>query len=147
MSKLHLRNRVRPEILRYAANMRARPTRHEREVWHFLRNKNLGVTFYSQSVLRGYIADFYCPKAKLVIEVDGPSHEAVADFGRDLALDSLGIKVLHIKNKQVEQDYAGVFRKIAATVRTRITDQNARWWIDTLVDYFETRLQEINEGS
>jgi very-short-patch-repair endonuclease len=91
---MHLRNRVRPIKFAQAREQRNNPTKSERVLWGYLRCKQLGLRFHRQNIIRGYIVDFYCPGAKLVIELDGPTHDPVYDDRRDNQLANLGIKTL-----------------------------------------------------
>src|SRR5215471_5025679 len=74
---------------RFARSLRNRATHAERILWQYLRRRQLGVRFRRQSVLLGWwIADFYCPSQKLVIEIDGLTHvgRELADAKRDAEL-------------------------------------------------------------
>lgn len=66
-----------------------------------------------------YIVDFYCPAAKLVIEIDGEYHntpeQQEKDQQRDQRLTALGLKVLRFANEQVENDIESVLREIFLT--------------------------------
>ena len=56
----------------------------EKLLWSKIRGKQLkGLQFYRQKIIGNYIADFYCPKSKLVIEVDGGQHYNVDGKGKD----------------------------------------------------------------
>ena len=58
-----------------ARSLRTKPTDAELHLWQRLRRKQiLGVQFYRQKPIANYIADFYAPAAKLVVEVDGAQH-------------------------------------------------------------------------
>lgn len=73
-------------------------------MWGLIRCCQLGVKFRRQVVLRGWIADFWCPSAKLVIEVDGGSHNgrAEADRFRDATLaHEIGARTLRFTNAMV----------------------------------------------
>jgi len=89
-----LRNKVRPIKWAQARELRRNPTISERVLWRYLRRKQLGLRFHRQNIIRGYIVDFYCPGAKLVIELDGPKHDPIYDDKRDNSLANLGIKTL-----------------------------------------------------
>jgi very-short-patch-repair endonuclease len=97
-------------------NLRVNLTGAERCLWTRLRLKHLGYTFYRQKPIGEYIVDFYCPKAKLVIEVDGSQHfkaEAAGnDRVRDEYLKSLGLTVLRFSNSEVLKSTDSVARKI-----------------------------------
>ena len=71
----------------------------ERALWERLRRKQvLAVQFYRQKPIGNYIVDFYAPKAKIVVEVDGSQHmeseQAARDLQRDAFLASQGLRVL-----------------------------------------------------
>jgi len=75
-----------------------------------------GYKFYRQKVIGNYIVDFYCPRAKLVIELDGGQHfmdEGIErDKERDRYLSSLGLKVLRFTDKEVINELSSVLEKI-----------------------------------
>jgi very-short-patch-repair endonuclease len=75
----------------------------ERVLWGFLRYKRLGFGFRRQYPVGPYLLDFYCPEAKLCVEVDGEMHLARQDRdeARDLYLSQLGIETLRIQTKEL----------------------------------------------
>ena len=82
-------------------------------LWSKIRMKQLkGFQFFRQKPIGGYIADFFCMKAKLVIEIDGGQHylkeTAVYDKLRDERLKNLGLKVLRITNDEIKENIEGV---------------------------------------
>lgn len=82
-----------------AHTMRHSPTPSEATLWQLLSGRKLGVAFRRQVPLAGrYIADFFAPSARLVVEVDGPSHLARvrSDARRDRVLAKLGYRVLRL---------------------------------------------------
>ena len=66
---------------------------------------NLGVQFYRQKPIANYIADFYAPSAKLVVELDGAQHlepgQSKYDAQRTRDLEQQGLKVLRFDDRQV----------------------------------------------
>ena len=89
----------------------------ERLLWKRVRFKQMrGLLFYRQKPLLKFIVDFYCPKAKLVIELDGSQHfeeaQRVADAERDAALTGLGLRVLRFDNRQVLMEIDAVMTVI-----------------------------------
>ena len=84
--------------------MRQAPTPSERCLWARLRAGQLGVKFRRQHVIGRFIVDFYCSERRLVVEVDGESHDARTqrDQERDEALRAMGLRVLRLGNAQVE---------------------------------------------
>jgi very-short-patch-repair endonuclease len=98
-------------------------TPEERRLWFcFLRT--YPVRFSRQKVLGKYIADFYCGKAQLVIELDGSQHfepeNAEADRVRTGFLEGYGLKVVRIPNNEVNRDFDGVCRYIDRLVKERM---------------------------
>ncbi len=90
-------------------------TEEEKHLWFdFL--CSLPVRVKRQKVIGRYIVDFYIPKAKTVIEVDGIQHTAPEarkeDEERDLYLQSLGITVLRYSNESVQKNFRGVIADI-----------------------------------
>ena len=101
----HLKERSR--------ELRSRMTDAELALWERLRRKQLcGLQFYRQKPISTFIVDFYCPAAKLVIEVDGGQHYkeegASSDAMRDLHLQRLGLGVLRFSNLDVLGNLDGV---------------------------------------
>jgi len=86
-------------------SLRDNLTEAERCLWTRIRLKHLGYMFYRQKPIGEYIVDFYCPKARLVVEVDGGQHftedEASNDRVRDEYMRSLGLMVLRFSNSEV----------------------------------------------
>ncbi|MGP8081089.1 MAG: endonuclease domain-containing protein [Dehalococcoidales bacterium] len=86
-------------------------------LWSKLRMKQLNnCQFYRQKIIGEYIVDFFCPKYKLVIEVDGGQHysdeKLSADKNRDETLRSLGLKVLRFTNVDIFKNIEGVVIRI-----------------------------------
>ena len=95
----------------------------ERLLWNRVRFKRVrGLLFYRQKPLLAFIVDFYCPKAKLVIELDGSQHleetHRAADAERDAALAGLGLRVLRFDNRQVLTEIETVMAVIDGVVWT-----------------------------
>ncbi len=96
--------------------MREHATPTERMLWQRIRNNQLDVKFRRQHPIGNYIADFYCHKFKLVIELDGKYHnrdnQKKADSLRDMDMKVLGIKVLRFDDDDVVNDLETVITKI-----------------------------------
>jgi very-short-patch-repair endonuclease len=93
----------------------------ERLLWSKLRGKQLkGFQFYRQKIIGNYIADFYCPKLKVVIEVDGGQHYSAEgrekDKMRDDYMISAGITVLRFSDREVLGQINAVLEKIWSRV-------------------------------
>ena len=101
----------------FARDMRKDPTEPEKRLWTRLSQSQLGGhKFRRQSVIGPFIADFFCPQKGLVIEVDGDTHDILADLKRDAALNRLELKVLHVGNADVIRNLDGVCETILRTL-------------------------------
>ena len=106
----------RARLLAYARTMRGQPTRAERVLWHSLRACQLeGLRFRRQAPLGPFIADFFCPSIRLVVEVDGVTHtDPDLDRERDKWMQSQGIRVLRFWGEEVVTNLEGVLQVILA---------------------------------
>jgi len=98
-----------------AKELRQNMTPEEALLWHELRtNKFAGWHFRRQQVIDGFIVDFYCHAASLIVEVDGGIHEIQKeqDAERDAHLISRGFCILRVTNDEVNKDLQGVLQKI-----------------------------------
>ena len=89
----------------------------ERLLWLYLRNRKIkGFKFRRQYSIGRYVVDFYCPKARFVIEVDGPTHltkkARIYDRQRQQKIEHLGIKFLRFNNPDVYQNIEGACKRI-----------------------------------
>ena len=116
----------------YARQLRKNMTPEERTLWYaFLREHPL--RFMRQRPIDRFIVDFYCAKAKLVIELDGSQHfedeGSEKDRERDAVLAAYGIKVLRIPNNAVRQNFRGVCERInqELTELTSLPLEKGRW--------------------
>lgn len=126
-----VRRRMKREKRGFARRMRLNPTPHEAAVWDMISNQQLGVKFRRQALLLGYIVDFWCPKIRLVLEVDGASHftaEGQAlDATRDAAMAARGIRTMRVTNAIVDHDPEGVRQAIwQEIVRLLRSDSDGR---------------------
>jgi very-short-patch-repair endonuclease len=98
-----------------ARQMRSQPTPAEKLLWERIKNKQLlGYKFRRQQVIDGFIVDFYCYEAQLVVEVDGKIHDytQVQDAIRQEFLESLGLRVVRFKNEDVVLEMEAVVQAI-----------------------------------
>ena len=108
-------NRLKPD----ARRMRQEQTPAEAKVWSALRNKQVaGLKFRRQHAVDRYIVDFYCHEMRLVIEVDGPTHDATVeeDAIRQQVIENQGITFLRFKNDEVFDDLPSVLERILNVV-------------------------------
>lgn len=107
MGKDIIYNNTKLKFLR--KNLRNNPTPAESALWEQLRAGRLnGTRWRRQYSIGNYILDFYCPKARLCIELDGEMHFTAqgdtADFDRTEYLNSLGITVIRFENCEIWKD-------------------------------------------
>jgi very-short-patch-repair endonuclease len=120
-----LENRLRqpapPPHRTFARTMRADSTKAENVLWQALRNKQLeGLKFKRQVPLDGYIIDFVCFEAKLIVEVDGSQHaESDRDAARDRHFEAAGFRVLRFWNDDVLTALDGVCMAILREAQGR----------------------------
>lgn len=108
---------LRRKMVETARQFRKTPTPSEAVLWQALRGKKLdGVKFRRQQPIGPFVVDFYAPAYRLVVEVDGPIHEAqrTADRERQELLESLGLRVVRLSAHQVESDLSGALNAIRA---------------------------------
>ena len=126
-----------PSLRDLSRQLRRNMTRHERHLgYDFL--SQYPVRFVRQHPLSDYIVDFYCAKAKLVVELDGSQHydpeEAAADAKRTADLGKLGLYVLRFPNNVVDRCFEGVCEAIDLTVQARLSGSPVpEFPVDTVV--------------
>jgi very-short-patch-repair endonuclease len=97
---------AKPDLFEMAKENRKNPTAAEKVLWNILRKyRNDGFLFRQQHPIYLFIADFYCHKINLVVEVDGGVHfneeSQEHDDGRTGVMEGFGIKVIRFTNEQV----------------------------------------------
>ncbi|MEE2567450.1 endonuclease domain-containing protein [Hyphobacterium marinum] len=98
-----------------ARQLRRTPTDAETRLWRYLKNRNLeGWKFRRQAPIGPYVADFFCPDAKLIIEADGGQHalEVARDARRTRWLESEGYRVIRFWNNDILSNTDGVLTVI-----------------------------------
>jgi very-short-patch-repair endonuclease len=113
--------RYRAQLKPKARQLRKHMTDSERVLWSRLRGKQLfEVQFYRQKPIGEYIVDFYAPRAKLVVEVDGSQHmaaeQAEKDDLRDAYLAAVGLRVLRFNSRDVLKETDAVVEVIYRTI-------------------------------
>ena len=113
-----------PWLRQWARNLRNNSTLGEVLLWQQLKGrKMMGYRFLRQRPMGRFIADFYCPKLKLVIEVDGGSHliheNQQRDVKKDKFLKSKGIHVMRIIDADVRYNMPAVLEGITEWIETR----------------------------
>ncbi|MBL7164110.1 MAG: endonuclease domain-containing protein [Anaerolineales bacterium] len=113
--------KVSREKLKRARELRQEMTPAEHRLWSQLRaNRMAGWHFRRQQIIDGFIVDFYCHKAGLVIEVDGPIHQKqkVEDAERAEVLSARGLRILRFTNREVMNNLRQVLQTILDTLKT-----------------------------
>ena len=105
-----------------AREMAKNQTFPEKVLWECLKNKKLGVWFYKQKVILGYIVDFWCPAAGLAVEVDGKHHQCQKkyDANRDAVLAGKGIMTVRFPARDVSGSLDNVISEVVVTVKQRL---------------------------
>ena len=109
-----------------ARQKRHNPTPAEDKLWQELRNRHLcGAKFRRQYTVDRFIVDFFCPKTKLIIEVDGPIHDYTQeeDALRQEFLEAQGLKVIRFTNDVVMKEMQTVLAAIADLLQQQIDDK------------------------
>ena len=111
------------DINNIAKTLRKQMTRQERHLWYdFLRN--YGVKVYRQRTIDYYVADFYCPAAKLVVELDGGEHytekKMLDDEYRTAIINQYGIHVVRIPNNEIDNNFYNVCTYLDSVIKERI---------------------------
>ena len=111
-------------IVHNAKILRKNMTKEERHLWYdFLRT--YPIKFLRQKTLGKYIVDFYCAKAKLVIELDGSQHYEEKGVNKDTErteyLEQYGLKVIRIPNNCINQNFNGVCEYIDYIVQQSLS--------------------------
>lgn len=111
--------RSNPKTRHFAIQLRKESTPAERKLWSRIRNDQLGVAFRRQHAIGPYVSDFCCPKAKLIIELDGSQHleQVEYDEGRTKYLELLGYKVIRFWNNEVTTNIDSVLLAIIHALR------------------------------
>ena len=117
---MHRRRRIYPPILQRAREMRYPQTPAEATLWRALRNRASPYKFRRQHTIDRFIVDFYCPQAKLCIELDGASHSEPAqqeyDAARTAYLEEIGCTVIRFTNDDVRYNLHTVADQIVQAV-------------------------------
>jgi very-short-patch-repair endonuclease len=113
---------IRVDKKELAKQLRQEMTPQEHMLWQRLRRNGLkGFHFRRQQVIDGFVADFYCHRAGLVVEVDGGVHAGRVEYDRerDAILTARKLVVLRISNRDVERALERVLETIAAHLTPR----------------------------
>lgn len=109
-----------------AKNLRKNATKQENHLWYdFLRSYE--IKFQRQRTIDDFIADFYCQKANLIIEIDGNQHYSMDGINKDNyrteRLESYGLTVIRFTNNQIDNEFYEVCEYIDETVKSIISSK------------------------
>ena len=109
--------------LQFRKELRKQMTKEERKLW-FECLRDYPVRFRRQEIILDYIADFYCSRAKLIVELDGEQHadpvEKERDALRTRRIEQLGYKVIRIPNREIWRNFQGVKEYIYREMKKRL---------------------------
>jgi len=108
------------DLIPRARELRKEMTPQERRLWYVYLSKQMP-RFQRQKVISGFIVDFYCHAARLVVEVDGTQHRQeqglAYDAERDAVLKANGLTVLRFDNHEIDMNFSGVCYTIDEFIR------------------------------
>ena len=115
------------DLVPFAKELRREMTKEERHLWYdFLRS--YPVRFIRQKILGKFIVDFYCAKAKLVVELDGSQHYEEINIERDTErtryLERYGLTVIRIPNNEINRNFRGVCEYIDGFVKPSLSQSD-----------------------
>lgn len=116
------------KLLSHARDMRSNPSLAEAKLWAALRAGRLnGTKWRRQVVVAGYIVDFLCNDTRLVIELDGESHDGIRayDDHRTRVLANEGLRVVRLSNEQVLFQFEAVLRTIVLEYEESIANMTS----------------------
>ena len=108
-----------PVLKKRARELRNNSTLSEVLLWQKIKGKTLGVEFHRQVPIDQFIVDFYCHELKLIIEIDGSSHDEKqeADEIRQRRLEAFGITFLRFDDLDVKKRMGWVLEELSIRVR------------------------------
>ncbi len=123
MERIHNKN-----LVSTAKMLRKNMTKEEKHLWYdFLRSYPL--RFVRQKIVGIYITDFYCAKAKLVIELDGSQHYEEKGMKNDVErtrfLEAYGLKIVRIPNTEINNNFDGVCEYIDKIVKQSLSPSDS----------------------
>lgn len=111
-----------PRLKELARKLRNNSTKSEVLLWKYLKGKQMrSYDFHRQKSIGNYIADFFCHRLMLVIEIDGVTHDykVTSDEKRQKFLESLGIMVLRFSDEDVKKNINGVLIEIEEWIKEK----------------------------
>lgn len=99
--------------------LRNNQTSQETILWSYLRKNTYGIKFRRQYSVGPYILDFYSPRNKLAIEVDGSEHIKNKEYDNERSefLKTFGIRIIRFWNNEINNNIDGVINKIIGEIK------------------------------
>ena len=121
----HLKNEgmhgeAKSDKFAFAEYLRKNATPEETKLWEYLKQRHKGYKFRRQHPFNDYILDFYCHRAKLAIEIDGPIHSIQKQYDKDRTsvINEYGISEIRFSNEEVDKNFNGVKNSIISILNT-----------------------------
>ncbi|MBQ6702698.1 MAG: endonuclease domain-containing protein [Clostridia bacterium] len=115
-----------PKNITLAKNLRKNATPQENHLWYDFLSK-YEIRFQRQKTIDNFIADFYCHKAKLIIEIDGSQHYTEEgkqnDEFRTEILKGYDLKIIRFTNRQIDTNFRGVCKYIDSVVKAFLREE------------------------
>ena len=114
-----------PKLKILARQLRKNSTLPEVLLWQNIKQRAYGLQFHRQVPMLNYIADFYCHELRLVIEIDGESHEHsfLYDAKRQSEIEAYGVIFLRFSNDEIKNNMFSVLLVIEKTIKELINKQ------------------------
>lgn len=111
------------KLIPLSKTLRKNATKQENRLWYDCLSSS-PIRFQRQKVIGDYIVDFYCDKAKLVIEIDGSQHETLPglhhDSVRTKKLEEYGLLVIRFTNQNIDNEFSYVCNSISEVLKERL---------------------------
>ncbi len=134
-------------LKKFARENRQPQTEAEEKLWQEVRNSKLGVKFRRQHAIGTYIADFICLEKKLIIEVDGESHNVSKEYdeSRTAVLNKFGFKVIRFTNKEIVNNIQEVIAsiKVECAASPSFLERGSGGEAQNTIEVFTTRPDTI----
>jgi very-short-patch-repair endonuclease len=114
--------KINPVKKERSRELRREMTPEEKILWHYLRDSGTGFKFRRQQVIDGFIIDYYCHEARVVLEIDGGIHEQQKDYDaeRDRIIQARDLQVIRVTNEDILKDRYNTIARIRKTCQERI---------------------------
>lgn len=139
----------RKEMQERRRQLRSNMTYCEKLIWMYLRKRQLKERFLRQYSIDNYVIDFYCPKLKLAVEVDGDIHELYEqkeyDKYRQEYLENMGINFIRIKNEELLGNANKAFDRIENEIKRLVLKKLLKILEQKLISTLSQFVQSITD--